>query len=263
LLTIFSQSCTCSCHSLFNAVDWDSGSDVDSNINRPNSFYSLQRTEGTQVSFTTTLSQLTTLGDYDLICQVCNTPVAERSKHCRVCNRCVEVFDHHCYWLNNCIGKRNYKFFIVLLILVILFSFIQVAANLIVISTLHSNQKKLHLANFYNSGETLMQIISYILLGVCTIIELCFGLYLVKLLFLHNWLYRHDLTTYDYILYLRKKAIDPKLKLDSVKIRSTHTSKIINDNDRVAMSKDVRQDLSLNISKTEITVEESSKCKGL
>ena len=39
-----------------------------------------------------------------------------------MCNKCVDVFDHHCKWLNTCIGKRNYKPFIVSVILAIIMS---------------------------------------------------------------------------------------------------------------------------------------------
>ena len=39
-----------------------------------------------------------------------------------MCNKCVDVFDHHCKWLNTCIGKRNYKPFIVSVVLAILMS---------------------------------------------------------------------------------------------------------------------------------------------
>ena len=45
-------------------------------------------------------------------CFYCKIFKLERTAHCSKCNCCVRVFDHHCVIVNNCIGKRNYKYFI-------------------------------------------------------------------------------------------------------------------------------------------------------
>lgn len=49
-------------------------------------------------------------------CSICDSIVSPTSKHCGQCNRCVDRFDHHCRWLNTCIGKRNYWYFISLIL---------------------------------------------------------------------------------------------------------------------------------------------------
>jgi len=51
------------------------------------------------------------------LCQTCNIYRPPRSSHCQYCNMCVERFDHHCPWIGTCIGKRNYPFFVLYLIL--------------------------------------------------------------------------------------------------------------------------------------------------
>ena len=45
-------------------------------------------------------------------CYYCKIFKLDRTAHCSKCNSCVRVFDHHCMLVNNCIGKRNYKYFI-------------------------------------------------------------------------------------------------------------------------------------------------------
>ena len=50
-------------------------------------------------------------------CYTCNIIKPPGVSHCKTCNVCVEKFDHHCPWVGNCIGKNNYKYFFVFLIL--------------------------------------------------------------------------------------------------------------------------------------------------
>eukprot|EP01022_Parablepharisma_sp_SALTPOND_P014857 TRINITY_DN2065_c0_g1_i1.p1 TRINITY_DN2065_c0_g1~~TRINITY_DN2065_c0_g1_i1.p1 ORF type:complete len:545 (-),score=27.56 TRINITY_DN2065_c0_g1_i1:3092-4726(-) len=72
-----------------------------------------------------------------------------------------------------------------------------------------------------------MKIVAYVVLLVCALTQLLFVLLVLQLLMLHRWLRKHDLTTYEYILYLRKKEENPNLKLNVEDIRKSHKSKIL------------------------------------
>ncbi|XP_038648730.1 palmitoyltransferase ZDHHC5-B-like [Scyliorhinus canicula] len=55
-------------------------------------------------------------------CQICRFFRPPRCRHCYTCNVCVENLDHHCTLMNTCIGKRNYRFFFILLLSLMFFT---------------------------------------------------------------------------------------------------------------------------------------------
>eukprot|EP00428_Durinskia_dybowskii_P072899 CAMPEP_0170409202 /NCGR_PEP_ID=MMETSP0117_2-20130122/29213_1 /TAXON_ID=400756 /ORGANISM="Durinskia baltica, Strain CSIRO CS-38" /LENGTH=384 /DNA_ID=CAMNT_0010666617 /DNA_START=25 /DNA_END=1179 /DNA_ORIENTATION=- len=53
-------------------------------------------------------------------CFLCEKDVDHSSKHCRFCDKCILCFDHHCKWLNTCIGRKNYAYFLSIVVSVFL-----------------------------------------------------------------------------------------------------------------------------------------------
>lgn len=64
------------------------------------------------------LNELRKIFKYCTTCKIYRPP---RASHCTYCNNCIEVFDHHCPFVGNCVGKRNYRFFFVFLVWLVLY----------------------------------------------------------------------------------------------------------------------------------------------
>lgn len=67
-------------------------------------------------------------------CYTCNIIRPVRTSHCAECDNCTERFDHHCIWIGQCVGKRNYSYFILFLVLLNTNSIFHIIINSIILS---------------------------------------------------------------------------------------------------------------------------------
>ena len=75
-----------------------------------------------------------------------------RAYHCKECGFCVFKMDHHCPWINNCVGHRNTKFFIQLLLYIMLASLtLAFLCALSLYNLLTSPNSRIHMSNQVSS----------------------------------------------------------------------------------------------------------------
>ena len=139
-------------------------------------------------------------------CYSCSLFRPPRTSHCAICDNCVERFDHHCLWLGTCVGKRNYKYFYLLLGLLNISALFQIGFCLYV---LIFEVKKIK--NKENKEYTLLIIISCVILYDLLFLALFIG----KLFILHSYLVFKRLTFYEHAkdkMNIFPKGINPYRK---------------------------------------------------
>ena len=138
------------------------------------------------------LSRKVINGHYMLLtyCYSCSFYRPPRTSHCSVCDNCVERFDHHCLWLGTCIGKRNYKYFYILVMCLCLSGLFQIICAVYYVAV---ESKK------YRNKETnnLFIIIGFSSVGLYNILFLLF--FLGKLFIIHTILVFKNITFYEHV----------------------------------------------------------------
>lgn len=128
-------------------------------------------------------------------CYTCCLYRPPRTSHCALCDNCVERFDHHCIWLGTCVGKRNYKFFYLLIASLNLTAYFEIGYCIFLI-VFHAKKNK---KDKYN-------IIVIVFISFVLVFDVCFVVFFIgKLFFLHSYLVFKNLTFYEHIKEKWKK----------------------------------------------------------
>ena len=139
-------------------------------------------------------------------CYSCSLFRPPRTSHCAICDNCVERFDHHCLWLGTCVGKRNYKYFYLLISILNISSLFQIGFCLYVL--IYEVKK---IKNKENSTYTLLILICCVILYDLLFLSLFIG----KLFILHTYLLCKNLTFYEHAkdkMNIFPKGINPYKK---------------------------------------------------
>lgn len=144
-------------------------------------------------------------------CPYCDRVVCITSKHCRKCNRCVSGFDHHCNFINLCVGDRNYKLFVRLSVLLIADLLTKMAFSFftyyLYLSDPQQSTSKRLLSILRIFDPRLSQLNRIIAAGILVfaVIRILGAALLIRLMYFHYYLYCQNISTYDYIMRMRKK----------------------------------------------------------
>lgn len=140
-------------------------------------------------------------------CDTCLLYRPPRCSHCSVCNNCVERFDHHCPWVGQCIGKRNYRYYILLLwssTLLCIYVFALSAVNVkVLMDNGYSHRPGHHHRTVWRAMEK--SVVGVILMGYTFIIVWFVG----GLTVFHLYLMSTNQTTYENFRYRYDKKVNP------------------------------------------------------
>lgn len=133
-------------------------------------------------------------------CTACHMYRPLRTSHCSTCDACVSHHDHHCPWVGNCIGARNYRYFIIFL----LFLLLHIISISITLGFYFAN-----ILSEDNYKETIQQkVIQLGLLVLATAFVMLFALFVVGLCGFHIYLIAKGKTTHEQVSGLTRNPYD-------------------------------------------------------
>ncbi|CCH44997.1 putative S-acyltransferase [Wickerhamomyces ciferrii] len=132
----------------------------------------------------------------DQKCKTCKVLKPARSKHCKICDQCIVFFDHHCVWINNCVGKGNYKWFYLFLIMNVIVLTYATIISFNLIQTI-VNDESIGYDEFENFQN---ELILFLICGLLDIVVTWFAFESFKLVYMgmttneqQKWFNIHDL----------------------------------------------------------------------
>jgi len=143
----------------------------------------------------THLRQLGYIREYK-ICDTCYIVRPLRSTHCGICDNCIYRFDHHCPWIGTCVGKRNYPYFFIFLILLNLFQVFTAAVCIAHIIIKILDDKKIEKFNFTTKKQKDSALVGDVIISLYLIIYVILTMiFTTGLLLYHIKIVKNDMTT--------------------------------------------------------------------
>lgn len=166
--------------------------------------------------------------DQSLYCYNCEVQVHNSSKHCRYCDKCIERFDHHCKWLNTCVGRKNYKYFLSIIVSVgfMLTEVLSIAIAVMVESFAypHMFKHRLDHSDFNYNVHISTKACGGILLG-CIVLLLGLLALVLQLAGFHAVLLYRGITTYEFIVQEQKR----QRELEAAKVKARKGGKTVDE----------------------------------